>query len=165
MLYIRNFFLTIKNKFKRVLTLCISFLKKHRKRIIGPIIFIIPVLIAIYFYYAPKISVAFSEPLNPQNAFTSPFLIKNESNLSIQNIKFLYKIYNIKATHPKIREITVSNFSILNYTLIKKNLNSNKTHTFYIDLTKPLLSLPPGLKTFDANLKLYITFDWFVLPC
>ncbi len=54
-------------------------------------------IIGTIYFFSPKIKIYPGEPLNPSNPFKTPFIIENQTILSIYNIEFSYVLRKIEA--------------------------------------------------------------------
>jgi len=127
--------------------------------------FLIPILIGAYFYYAPKISVDFGVPLEHSNVFSSPFIVGNNGNSPLTNITIdSCLLTNVRATSSTVKKITINNATVSADTIYSEYLSPNSTETFFIDFLTSLAFFPGEIKTFQANIKIYISYKWFYIP-
>lgn len=141
--------------------LLLMYLWSHRKPILKFLAFLLPLSVTLYFIFIPKINISYSDPLDPQNIFTSRFTINNNGNSSIHNIKLKYKLDKIKAIHPNIRNLEVNNFNMTYERPIYIKIRNNKKQSINLDFSQLLMSIPPGLKTFSAELTIYLEYEYW----
>ena len=103
-------------------------------------------LIVSVLYFYPRVQVSPTQPLDPKNAFTAPFLITNAGNAPIINVHFSYEIPYAHLSGYSVR--------------MNKMMTGQLKHISMTNFSPPLSNLRPGrTSTFDCNFYAFATIE------
>lgn len=111
-------------------------------------------LIGILFVIYPRFSVSPGTPLDMNNPFKTPFMVKNDGYLPMFNVKYALTAEKMALTNGT----TFTNCGSTGNTIEK--LNINKSSAFFIDR---VFSMPPNLVK-SAVIFISVTYRPFLVP-
>jgi hypothetical protein len=112
-------------------------------------------IIGFIFLVYPRISVYPGESLNHSNPFETPFIIKNDGYLPINNI-----LYHLNVTDSKIGNLTLRGELIKGEIQKIHKLSANSTSTVII---RNVISMPPNIVR-AAEIRISLEYKPFILP-
>jgi len=118
--------------------------------------------IALYFLFQPQITISYSDPIAPSNIFTSRFKIENNGNCNVYDVKLKYRLDKIRASSSTIKNLVIDNFNLSYETPIFKKIRKNRKQSIKLDFSNPVLYFPPDMKTFNAELNIYLEYKYWI---